>query len=538
VTAVDEMVEAPGPTPAPRSSSRLLRSSAAVAVGTGLSRVTGLLRTMVLAYAFGTGALAEAYNLANNTPNMVYDLVLGGILAATLVPVVVERMDRGDQKSIDALATVIFVVLTAMTALAMVLAPFIIRLYGLTADPAERDAQAAVAVPLLVLFLPQMLFYGLTSLFTALLNARRQFAVPAFAPVLNNVVVICLILALPRFAGGEQPTFDQVRDDRALLWLLGLGTTAGIVAMTLVLWPAMRRSGIRLHWRFDVRAPAVRQVARLSGWTLGYVVANQVSFFIVTILANGVEDVGGVSVYGYAWIFFQLLYGLWAVSVMTAYTPELATAAVRQDWRALRQRFTSGFRLVQVIMLPGAVGLALLARPVVELALQRGDFGDASASATAGTLAAFAVGLPFFAAYLYTMRGFYALRDTRTPFWINLGENALNVMLAFVLVGRFGVQGLAASLSISYGVSALVALSIYEGRVGRLADPATVAALVKLLAAAAALGLTTTVVLGALGDDVLPAVLAGAAGLVAYVVALVALRADETSMVLGRLRRR
>jgi putative peptidoglycan lipid II flippase len=494
-----------------RSSRGLLRSSAAVAVGTGLSRITGLGRTVVLAYALGTGALAEAYNLANNTPNMVYDLVLGGILAATLVPVVVERMDRDDQKGIDALATVIFVVLAAMTVVAMLLAPLIIRVYGLTDSADERSLQAEVAVPLLVLFLPQMLFYGLTSLFTALLNAKRSFAVPAFAPVLNNVVVICLFLALPRLAGGDQPTFDQVRNDAGLLWLLGLGTTAGIVAMTLVLLPAMRHADIRLHWNLDLRHPAVREVARLSGWTLGYVVANQVAFFIITILANGTD---GVSVYAYAWIFFQLLYGLWAVSVMT-----------------------EGFRLVQVLILPGAVGLALLAGPVVELVLQRGAFDAASAEDTAGTLAAFAVGLPFFSAYLFAMRGFYALRDTRTPFWINLGENALNVVLAIAFVGPGGVEGLAASLSLSYAVGAFVALIVLEGRVGQLADRRTLVGMAKIAGASALLGIVLAALLAVFGDDVWPAVLAAIIGLAVYLLALVATRSEEATMVLDRVGR-
>jgi putative peptidoglycan lipid II flippase len=517
-----------------RSSRGLLRSSAAVAVGTGLSRITGLGRTVVLAYALGTGALAEAYNLANNTPNMVYDLVLGGILAATLVPVVVERMDRDDQKGIDALATVIFVVLAVMTVVAMLLAPLIIRVYGLTDSADERSLQAEVAVPLLVLFLPQMLFYGLTSLFTALLNAKRSFAVPAFAPVLNNVVVICLFLALPRLAGGDQPTFDQVRDDTGLLWLLGLGTTAGIVAMTLVLLAAMRHADIRLRWNLDIRHPAVREVARLSGWTLGYVVANQVAFFIITILANGTD---GVSVYAYAWIFFQLLYGLWAVSVMTAYTPELATAAVRGDMDGLRRRFTEGFRLVQVLILPGAVGLALLAGPVVELVLQRGAFDAASAEETAGTLAAFAVGLRLFSAYLFAMRGFYALRDTRTPFWINLGENALNVVLGIAFVGPWGVEGLAASLSLSYAVGAFVALIVLEGRVGRLADRRTLVGMAKIAGASALLGIVVAALLAVFGDDVWPAVLAAIIGLAAYLLALVATRSEEATMVLDRVGR-
>lgn len=514
---------------------RLLRSSAVVAAGTALSRVTGLVRTVVIVYALGTTALAEAYNLANNTPNMLYDLVLGGILAATLVPVVVERMDHDDREGIDALATVITVVLAVLTVAAMVAAPFIIRAYSITESAADAETEATVAVPLLVLFLPQMFFYGMTSLGTALLNAKRSFAVPAFAPVLNNVVVICLFLALPRLAGGDQPTFEQVQADRSLQWLLGLGTTAGIVAMTLVLWPALRHAGIRLRWRFQPRHPAVRQVARLSSWTLGYVIANQIAFFTVIVLANGVD---GVTAYTTAYIFFQLPYGLWAVSVMTAFTPEMAAAAVRDDMAALRSRFTYGLRLVLVLMLPAAVGLALLAGPVVEVVLERGALDAGSADTIAGTLAAFAVGLPFFAAYLYAMRGFYALRDTRTPFVINLGENVLNVVLAVVLVDRFGVQGLAASFTAAYAVSSVVALVALQRRIGSWFDRDTAVGLVRLVVGTTALGLVTGGMLVWLGDGPLAALAAGAGGTLAYGAVLAAVRADELDAVRRRLVRR
>jgi putative peptidoglycan lipid II flippase len=517
------------------SGNRLLRSSATVAMGTALSRVTGLVRTIVIVYALGTTALAEAYNLANNTPNMLYDLVLGGILAATLVPVVVQTLDADDTEGINALATVIAVVLGVMTVLAMVAAPLIIAAYSITESSADAAREAEVAVPLLVLFLPQMFLYGLTALFSALLNAKRYFAVPAFAPVLNNVVVICLFLALPRLAGGSEPTFDQVADDRGLQLLLGLGTTAGILAMTAVLWPALRYAGIRLRWRFDVRHPAVRQVGRLSAWTFGYVVANQVAFFLVVVLANGVD---GVTAYATAYIFFQLPYGLWAVSVMTAFTPEMAAAAVADDLERLRARFTYGLRLVLVLMLPAGAALALLAGPLVELVLEYGALDAASADTIAGTLAAFAVGLPFFAAYLYAMRGFYALRDTRTPFWINLFENGLNIVLAVALVGPFGVQGLAASFSAAYVVFSFVALVALQRRIGPWCDRRAVVAMLRLVAATAVLVVVIGVILLVWGTSVPVAVAAGLAGTVAYVLALLALRAEELQAVLGRLRRR
>lgn len=517
------------------SGSRLVRSSATVAVGTALSRLSGLLRTVVIVYALGTTALAEAYNLANNTPNMLYDLVLGGILAATLVPVVVEHLDREDHEGIDALATVITVVLAVMTLAAMALAPLIIKAYGITADPAAADRQAAVAVPLLVMFLPQVFFYGMSSLGTALLNARRSFAVPAFAPVLNNIVVICLFLALPRIAGGSDPTFEQVRDDRGLMLLLGLGTTAGIVAMTLVLWPALRWAGVRLHWRFEPRNPAVRQVVRLSAWTLGYVIANQAAFFIVIVLANGV---GGVTAYTTAYIFFQLPYGLWAVSVMTAFTPEMATAAVQNDLAALRARFTQGLRLMLVLVLPAGAGLVLLASPVVTVVLERGALDAASGETIAGTLAAFSAGLPFFAAYLFAMRGFYALRDTRTPFWINLGENALNIVVAIALVGPFGVQGLAASFSIAYAVASVVALVALQRRIGPWFDRDTLVGVGRLVVATAVMAAVVLGIVLVLGDGLAAAVTGTVVGFAVYVLVLLLLGADELKAVTRRLARR
>ncbi len=174
----------------------LLRSSAIVSVGVGLSRATGLIRTAVLAAVIGTTALADGYNLANSTPNVIYDLMLGGVLAATLIPVIVERMEADDQRSIDAIATYVIAALVGVTVLGVVLAPLIIRAYAIfKGDRVAADQQIAIAVPLLIMFMPQVLLYGLDTLFTALLNAKRRFAAPAFAPVLNNVMVICMLLA-------------------------------------------------------------------------------------------------------------------------------------------------------------------------------------------------------------------------------------------------------------------------------------------------------------------------------------------------------
>jgi putative peptidoglycan lipid II flippase len=514
----------------------LVRSSAVVAIGTGLSRLTGFLRVGVMAYAIGATALAEAYNLANNTPNLVYDLVLGGILSATLVPVVVAHTGRNDNRGIDALATVISVVLVAATVLGIALSPVIIALYNLSSSPSEASTQATVAVPLLMMFAPQILFYGLTSLGTSLLNARRSFAVPAFAPVLNNIVVICLFLALPHLASGDALTFDQVRQDTGLLLLLGFGTTAGLAAMTLVLWPAMRSAGIRLRWNFDLHDPAVREVGRLSGLTLGYVISNLIAYGVIQTLANGVD---GVSIYAYAWLFFQLPYGLWTVSVMTAYTPELSALHAASNIEGLRYRFGAGLRLVLVIALPATIGMILLSGPIVRLVLARGEFTSANADTTANTLIAFLCGLPAFSLFLFAMRGFYAQRDTRLPFFVNLAETLLGLAIAFIVVDRFGVVGLGASGSIAYSVFAVIALFLLHRRIGRYLDPATILTIAKLLVATGLMGAGVWMLLRfASMSDLLTIVSAGALGISIYTGMLVLLRVDEAKSVLVRLVRR
>lgn len=518
----------------PRTAHTLLRSSMVVAVGTGLSRVTGFARTAVLAWVLGAAALAEAYNLANTTPNLLYDLVLGGVLSATLVPVVVDAMTRDDHRAIDAIASVIGVILVTATVATVALAPLIVRVYNLTSPHGQATEQARLAVPLLMLFAPQILFYGLTTLFTALLNARRAFAAAAFAPVLNNVVVICVFLALPRLFDGDL-TFATVLDDRELLVLIGLGTTAGIVAMTLVLLPAMRRNSISLRWNFAPRDPAVREILRLSGWTFGYVIVNLVGFGIVQILANGVT---GVTIYAYAWMFFQLPYGLWTVSVMTTYMPELS-----HDWstgavESFRTRLDGGLRLVIVVALPAAIGLVVLASPLVHLVLQHGQFSVDAADTTANAVIAFLCGLPGFSLMLYAFRCFYAQRDTRTPFLLNLVETLFAVILSIALVDRFGVVGLAAANSIAVSAFAVIALSVLHRRVGRFVGPHGRADLGKIVLASVIMAMAVELTVVLLDADRLVSLVAGAiVGLVVYGSLVVLLGIDEARMITSRLRR-
>jgi putative peptidoglycan lipid II flippase len=192
----------------------------------------------------------------------------------------------------------------------------------------------------------------------------------------------------------------------------------------------------------------VREVVRLSGWTVGYVVANQVALAIVTVLAQ--RDSGGLTAYTTMFIFFQLPHGLLAVTVMTTFTPELSAAAGAADWRRFRISMRSGVRIIVALLLPAATLYAVLAGPATHLSGRFADLSDAEP-----VLRAFAVGLVGFSNYLFVLRGFYAQKDTRTPFRLNVVQNGLNVVLAVAFVGPWGVPGLAWAYSISYSVAAV-----------------------------------------------------------------------------------
>ena len=524
------------------SRERLARSSAVVATGTLLSRVTGLLRVAVLAYALGKASLADTYNLANNTPNIVYELVLGGVLTATLVPLFVDHLANHDERATSAVFTVAMTALTALTVVAMACAPLIARLFALGASGSERSAQTYVLVLFTLCFLPQMLFYGFTTLATAVLNARRRFLAAAYVPVVNNIVVIVILLVFAANTSGSASSWTDVtriRHDLGYLLLLGLGTTAGIAAMALALVPALRHAGIHLRPVFAWTHPAVRTMIRLSGWTVGYVVTNQLALLFVLMLAKS-GDIGNVSAYIYSYAFYQVPHGLLAVSIMTTMTPEFARRVTANDTLGLRRDFSAGLRYLIVLVLPASVLFIVLAQPMVGV-LAHGRFGTHDATVTADTLQAFAISLLAFSVYLYAMRAFYALHDTRTPFLLNLFENGVNVVVAVAIFGTLGVQGLALAWSAAYFVAAAATLWALRRRVGPVIDAGVRRTTLRAAIGSVALAAVAAPVAGAIGRDTAAraigaTVLGTAVGAAAYVLVMFLLRADEFGALIAALR--
>jgi putative peptidoglycan lipid II flippase len=450
---VDEVAEAASP-------GGLLRSNLLVASGTLVSRITGLIRTTLIAGLF-VQSLADTYLLANNTPNIIYELILGGILTATLVPLFTDDLENGDGESTNAVISFTVVVLVLLTLLTAVLSPLLMTLYSLGSGSHVRGDFRTAGIRLAVLFSPQVFFYGLMALWSAVLNARHRFFAAAWAPVLNNLLVIGVFVATWR-AAGHAPRISDLLNHPEWMLLLGLGTSLGIAAMALSLYPALRRSGMRMHFKFQPRHPAVRRVVRLSAWTLGYVISNQIALIIVSILAE--PGSGGVRDYQVAYQFFQLPHGLLAVSIMVTMEPLLGRAEARGDRRTFNRQLLLGFRLIAMLVIPAAVGYLALPAGISHGIQPASDAILGRVLHYGGIVGAFAVGLPGFSTYLYAFRGFYAMKDTRTPFIINCFENLLNIALAIVFHRWWGVVGLALSFSVAYTVSAGVAVVVLARR--------------------------------------------------------------------------
>ncbi len=502
-----------------------LRTSAVyVAAGTAVSRVTGLLRFVALAWALGQTLLADSYNLANNTPNMLYDVVLGGVLSATFIPVFVDRLANKDEneafESISAVITVSVGVLVVMTLAALVAAPYFID--ALTALDTHAhaghvhqvDAERQVATTLLRWFVIQIAAYGLFALGAALLNTRRRFVAVAWAPIVNNVVCIGILIWFGLWAG-HGASLASVEAHHTQLVLLGLGTSLGVVLQGVALIPSLRNADLKLvRWHWNPRDDALRAVVRLGGWTFGFVLANQVALFVVTVLAGSVAGPDPVSSYTYAYAFFQLPYGVIAVTVMSVVTPDLSQKWFTGQQTAFLHRMTGGLRAVLALIIPSAVGMLLLAKPAVALLLGNGHSTPAQTATTGAALAMFALGLPGFCTYLYFVRVLQSMQRTKVAFFLYLVENALNIVLALALVHPLGVRGLALSLSIAYSVAALLALAVFHQWFGRLADRDAWAPLWRVVVATVPMAVVVLVVSNLSGSTTVPGLVARVLGAV------------------------
>jgi putative peptidoglycan lipid II flippase len=447
------------------------RSAGVMALGTIMSRLTGLIRT-ILFVQLGVGVLTDAYGIANISPNMFYELVVGGVLSATLVPLFVRLLapvDAGsgrnerdvlrDQSGASAVVTLAVAVIVSMSIALFVGAPLFLSLFG--SNHSWPPGQREFAVSLLRMFAPQVALYGCVTLSTAVLHSRSKFGITMAAPILNNVVVSIVFVwvrqRLHQFATTSPLDLNVVRADKQLMWTLGWGTTLGVAAMFLVTIPALRAAKLGLRPVWNPQHGAVKELVRLSGWTMGYVAANQAALWFIYRVAKRGKD-GDLTAYTTAnSVFFQLPYGVIAVSVMAGIQPVLSRAFANRKRAEFRRQLSLATRSLLVLMTPAAAGYVLLAKPITELVTANGGTTVAKALVIGRVLAALAPGLPAFSVYLLYMNALKAMLDTRATFEVNVIENAINIVVGAVLYRYFGVAGLGAAFAVAYTVAAVIA---------------------------------------------------------------------------------
>lgn len=467
------------------------RATAVLAFGTFASRVTGFVRVLAIGYVLGVGSLSDAFNYANGVPNIIYDLLVGGILSATLIPVFVEHMGEPDSRrgsrAVSAVLTAIAAVLVVVSGFLWLIAPWLIRFYLILNQHSAGAAERSLATSLLRYFAPQVFFLGTIVATTALLNARRRFTVAAVSPVINNVIAIAALLVTKFVAenilAAPHATADQTlvafsRDSRAVL-ILGAGTTLGYAVQLLVQIPPTLRLGLRLRPVWDFRHPAVRRVASLSTWLVGVVIANQISLALVMVLAG--RTTGGLTAYQFAYQFFQLPYALVAVSVASAIMPDLSERWANRQRVAFERQFVTGLRVTLAVLIPLSLVYLAVAQPFIQLAIQHGRVTHSGADLVTSSLVLFAVGLPGFSAFFLLMRAYQAMQDARTMFWIYVVENGLTLISAPVLSALLGVPGLALAWVGPYTIASVYAVIRLRDEVGPLGGWLTVRALMRIV---------------------------------------------------------
>ena len=469
--------------------STLARATALMTMGTVLSRVTGLMRLAAIAAALGvveSGRLADTYNIGNTAPNIIYELVLGGVLTSVFVPVFVELLEKEGRERAwqvaSALINLSLVVLVAIATFGILAAPLIAKFYAVRLEGAEAARQVEVLTFLLRLFIPQIVFYGLAALTAGLLNAHKRFGAPMYTPVLNNLAVIAVFVAFHQVYGDIE-NLGAVTTEQLLV--IGLGTTAGVVLMAVAQIPFLRGLG-SYRPTLSANHPSLKKLARLSVFVIGYVATNQVGYLIVQWLAN--EQTGGYTAYVNAFTFFMLPHGLFAVSVITALLPGMSRHAVNQRWDEFTEQLSTGIRTTFLLVLPAAVGYLVLGDPVVRLLLERGVMTRVSTDLIADVLRMFVIGLVPFSIFQLFLRAFYALQDSKTPFQINVIAVAFNTIVNVPLFMWIGVKGLALGHALSYMLGVFLQSRALKRRIGDLDGARISRSLAKISLAAGLMG--------------------------------------------------
>jgi putative peptidoglycan lipid II flippase len=462
-----------------------------MAVGTVTSRVTGIVRDISMTAALGFFLVSDAFSLGNSLPNMIYILVIGGALNAVFIPQLVRRMkdDADDGRAYaDRLITLTAIILFVLSVLAIVMAPLIVTLYT-PSDYPQNEFDLAVAFTRLCL--PQIFFYGIYTMFGQVLNTRGKFGAPMFAPIANNIVAISTFLLFIYFAGTAAAAEGNLSSGQ--VWLLGAGTTLGVVAQALILVPVLIRAGYMWRPRFDLRGHGLGKAGKLAVWTIGLVLVNQLTYIVITRLATQANinaaaqgDVAaGLTTYQKAHLVFMLPHSVITVSIVTALLPALSRVAHAGKLSQVGRDVCGAMRLVSFFIIPVTAILFVIGISVAVLLFGFGAATTEQAELMGQVISIFMLGMIPFTLFYVLLRGYYSLEDTKTPFFITVIFSLVLLTLLVPFFGNFTGGGaqisfMAACYSGSYWVGLLIAWIVLARKLGGLQSGTTIASIARM----------------------------------------------------------
>ena len=434
----------------------LLKSSTIMAAGTIVSRITGLVRGLLLVAVLGTTLLGDTFNVANTMPNILYNLIIGGALTAVFVPQIVRATSDEDGGSafISRLVTATFVFLAGLVLVAILLAPVLVRIF---ATSYIGRPEFEVTTLFMRYCLPQILFMGLFALLGQVANAKGKFGPMMWAPVLNNLIAIAVFGWFLKYS--TQPTVTTIPDSE-IIWI-SLGCTVGYMAQALILIPSISKTNIRIRPRFDWRDSELRKSLHLATWTLLFAAISQVSYLVtvnlstgaaVKSLNNGIETGVGFTPFSNALLIYMLPHSIITISVVTALLPALSKLAHEKKSPLIHDQLVSAMRLVGLVTVPSSIAFLFFGPLMTETLF----FGISLADSNylGYTLSALALGLAPMSVNLIALRGLNAFENVKLQVLSNAIMNIVavivSIIVAFTLPPEWVTVGLAGSLALSY----------------------------------------------------------------------------------------
>lgn len=472
-------------------SANLFRSAGVVSIAIATSRVTGLVREMVMASLFGAGRAFDAFTVGFRIPNLTRDLFAEGALSSAFVPVFTEYLSKRSKEEAAALAnlvaTALIVIVGSFCLLGVIFAPQLVTLVA--GGYRDTPGKFELAVTMTRIMFPFLLLVALAAQAMGVLNACNQFGVPAMASTFFNIGSLVFGLGLGKVLG----PYLGIDPIHGMAWGVVLG---GLLQL---LWqvPSLNRSGFAYHLRWDWSDPGLRRILALMGPAILGNAAVQINVMINTNFASQIYDPvrgnnGPVSWLNYAFRFMQLPLGIFGVAIASATLPAISRSAAINDMDEFRRTLSRSISMVFLLTVPSSIGLVVLGQSIVGAVYQMGHFQQYDTQQTASALACYAIGLAGYSAIKVINPAFYALGDSRTPMIVSLLSIAVNATVATTLIHglQLGHRGLALSTSLVAVVSAGVLFLLMRSRLGRLDGRALADSTARILVASFAMGVS------------------------------------------------